>query len=85
MTQYKLGYGHFGNGITVWNSLETQHGDYKRIAHISADREVKFYDTLPIEIEQEILHYAKTANPTISVSQEVPVFTTPAEVNENDK
>ena len=32
--RYDLGYGHLGNGLTVWNRLEEVHGDYKTVAHI---------------------------------------------------
>ena len=41
---YDLGYGHLGNGITVWNRLEKEHGDYKTVAHIAPDRTVTIYD-----------------------------------------
>ena len=34
---YDLGYGHLGNGLTVWNRLEEEHGDYKTVAHIAPD------------------------------------------------
>src|SRR5699024_2154973 len=34
---YDLGYGHLGNGITVWNRLEEEHGDYKTVAHIRSE------------------------------------------------
>ena len=37
---YDLGYGHLGNGVTVWNRLEEEHGDYKTVAHIAPDRTV---------------------------------------------
>ena len=33
--RYDLGYGHMGNGLTVWNRLEEEHGDYKTVAHIA--------------------------------------------------
>ena len=41
---YDLGYGHLGNGITVWNRLEEEHGDYKTVAHIAPDRTVTIYE-----------------------------------------
>ena len=41
---YDLGYGHLGNGLTVWNRLEEEHGDYKTVAHIAPDRTVTIYD-----------------------------------------
>ena len=39
---YDLGYGYLGNGVTVWNRLEEEHGDYKTVAHIAPDRTVRF-------------------------------------------
>lgn len=74
MKKYDLGYGHLGNGITVWNRKEEIYGDYKTVAHISHRREVKFYEELPENLQQEILHYAKTGNPTVSATQNYPVF-----------
>ena len=74
MKQYDIGFGHLGNGITVWNRKEEQHGDYKTIAHISHDRQVKFYEELPQNIKDKINHFALTANPTISATQDQPVF-----------
>lgn len=74
MKKYDLGYGHLGNGITIWNRAEEIHGDYKTVAHIGSNRTVKFYEELPENLQQEILHYAKTSNPTISATQDNPVF-----------
>lgn len=54
--------------------MEEQHGDYKVIAHINHNRNVKFYEELPQEIKDKILHFANTANPTISATQSQPVF-----------
>lgn len=72
---YKLGYGHLGNGLTVWNELEQENGDYKTVAHIAEDRTVKFYDEkLPQEIKDEIQHKANTAELNISATQDIPVF-----------
>lgn len=31
----KLGFGHLGNGITVWDSNRERNGDYLTVAHIS--------------------------------------------------
>ena len=49
--QYDLGFGHLGNGITVYNRKEEKNGDYKNIAHIQHDRKVKFYQEIPQEIK----------------------------------
>ena len=32
--KYDIGAGYMGNGLTIWNRAEEQHGDYKIIAHI---------------------------------------------------
>ena len=78
--QYEIGYGHMGNGLTVWNRLETENGDYKTVAHIDLDRKVTFYDAgLPDEIKAAILNVAQTSDMSISATQDAPVFATPAQ------
>ena len=78
--QYDLGYGHMGNGLTVWNRLEIENGDYKTIAHIDPDRSVTFYDAgLPDEIKVQIMETARTSEMTVSETQDTPVFTEPAQ------
>lgn len=75
--QYSLGFGHLGNGITVWNRLQEEHGDYKTVAHISADRQITFYDKeMPEVIRQKIRDFAEKENPTISTTQNAPAFNT---------
>ena len=77
-SNYDLGYGFLGNGLTVWNRLETEHGDYKTIAHIDPDRTVKFYvKDLPKDIQEKIQKIAATTEMTISSTQNNPVFFTP--------
>lgn len=49
---YSLGFGHLGNGTTVWNRLEEEAGDYKTVAHISPEGEITFYDK---EMPQEAI------------------------------
>ena len=84
--QYELGYGHMGNGLTVWNRLEIENGDYKTIAHIDPDRSVTFYDAgLPDAIKAQILETARTSEMTVSATQNTPVFTTPAQEPEQQK
>ena len=79
LSQYDLGYGHLGNGLTVWNRLETEDGDYKTVAHIAPDRTVKFYDNgLPELIQEQIREIAATTELTVSATQDAPVFSTPA-------
>lgn len=76
--EYDLGYGHLGNGITVWNRLEEEFGDYKNVAHISPDRTVTFYDErLPENLRDEIQHVAATSTMTVSATQDIPVFSVP--------
>lgn len=80
---YDLGYGHLGNGITVWNRLEEEHGDYKTVAHIAPDRTVTIYDEeMPQAVREEIQRIADTSGMTISVTQDAPVFAVPPRVQE---
>lgn len=72
---YDLGFGHKGNGIVVWNRLQEEHGDYKRVAHISADRVVTYYDkNMPDGVKQRIRSFAAKEDPTISATQSGKVF-----------
>ncbi|HJB97441.1 MAG TPA: DEAD/DEAH box helicase family protein, partial [Candidatus Acutalibacter pullicola] len=80
---YDLGYGHMGNGLTVWNRLEEEHGDYKTVAHIAPDRTVTIYDEeMPQAVREEIKRIADTSEMTISATQDAPVFTVPPRVQE---
>ncbi len=80
---YDLGYGHLGNGVTVWNRLEEEHGDYKTVAHIAPDRTVTFYEEeMPQAVREEIQRIADTLEMTISATQDAPVFTVPPRVQE---
>ena len=80
---YDLGFGHLGNGVTVWNRLELRYGDYKTIAHIAPDRTVKYYeDGLPEDVRAQIEEFAATSTMTISATQDSPVFSTPPLVRE---
>ncbi len=75
---YNLGFGHLGNGVTVWNRLELRDGDYKTIAHIAPDRTVTYYeDGLPEDVQARIEEFAATSTMTISATQDAPVFSTP--------
>ncbi|MBR4331415.1 MAG: DEAD/DEAH box helicase family protein [Clostridia bacterium] len=76
--KYSLGFGHMGNGLTVWNNLEYEHGDYKIVAHIAADRTVKFYDDeMPESVRKIIIEEAETSDDRVSVTQNDPVFPMP--------
>ena len=80
-SRYSLGYGSKGNGLTVWNRLEEVHGDYKTIAHIDAERNVKFYDEkLPEIVKAKIRKVAATEQMDMSVTQKVPIFSTPPQI-----
>lgn len=80
---YDLGYGHLGNGLTVWNRLEEEHGDYKTVAHIAPDRTVTIYDEeMPQAVREEIQRIADTSEMTISATQDAPVFIVPPRAQE---
>ena len=80
---YDLGYGHLGNGLTVWNRLEEDHGDYKTVAHIAPDRTVTIYDEeMPQAVREEIQRIADTSEMTISATQDVPMFAVPPRAQE---
>jgi len=72
---YDLGFGHLGNGITVWNRLETENGDFKTVAHIASDRTVTIYDeNMPEEVKVKIYDFAEKEDPNISATQSGKVF-----------
>ena len=80
---YDLGFGHLGNGVTVWNRLELRDGDYKTIAHIAPDRTVTYHEGgLPEDVRARIEEFAATSTMTISAIQDTPVFSTPPLVRE---
>ena len=80
---YDLGYGHLGNGLTVWNRLEEEHGDYKTVAHIAPDRTVTIYDEeMPQAVREEIQRIADSSEMTISATQDTPVFAVPPRAQE---
>ena len=84
--EYDLGYGHAGNGLSVWNRLEQVNGDYKPIAHIHSNREVVFYDDhLPEEVKEQIRQVAATSEMTVSATQDTPVFSTPPQAREESR
>lgn len=79
ISRYDLGYGAMGSGLTVWNRKEQERGDYKTIAHIDADRSVTLYDdNLPDAIRERIQEVARTAELTVSATQDNPVFEEPS-------
>lgn len=60
------------------NRFAEEHGDYKKVAHISRERNVTFYDKkIPDNIKSQIVSFAKTDNSSISISQpEQKIFST---------
>ena len=75
---YDLGFGHLGNGLTVWNRLEEVDGDYRTVAHIAPDRTVQIYDEeMPQEVRDRIQQVADTSEMTVSTTQNAPVFSVP--------
>lgn len=76
--QYELGYGYMGNGLTVWNRLEEQNGDYVTVAHIGTDRSVTIYDKdMPEAVKAGIEKTARTSEMRVSGTQDMPVFSVP--------
>lgn len=59
---FELWMGCFGNGITVCNKAVEEHGDYKKIAHISRSGKITFYVPVTDIPEKDLLkirHKAK--------------------------
>jgi hypothetical protein len=64
-----IGSGHFGNGLSVWNRAVMKNGDYKKIAHISVEREITWYvKRIPQEVRAHVEKLAQS-NPSVSVTQ----------------
>ena len=75
---YDLGFGHLGNGLTVWNRREEVDGDYRTVAHIAPDRTVQIYDEeMPQEVRNRIQQVADSSEMTVSATQNTPVFSVP--------
>jgi len=57
--KYDIGAGSLGSGTTFWNRAEEEFGDYKKIAHVSDNGKITFYDKkLPNDIKSHIQKYA---------------------------
>lgn len=57
--KYDIGSGYKGNGLTVWNRAEEEFGDYKTIAHIGNNGELKIYDKeMPGDIKKMLQIWA---------------------------
>ena len=73
--KFDLGSGHMGNGISVWNKAKEVHGDYEKIAHIDANRKIKYYlNKPPKDVVDYVEKIAKGKNPNISATQSQKVF-----------
>lgn len=70
----ELGFGHLGNGISVWDRLHEEHGDYQKVAHIDSDRKITYYKTLDNKYIRQIEQFAANADPRCSVTQNCKVF-----------
>ena len=80
--KYDLGFGFKGNGLTVWNRLQEEHGDYKTIAHIASDRTVRFYDqNIPESVKKRIYEVAATSDGRMSATQDIPIFSMPPKLD----
>lgn len=65
----KLGFGHLGNGVTIWDSLREVNGDYLTLAHIAYDRRATYYQEVSPEAKTRIDNFARYGNMTVSVTQ----------------
>lgn len=65
----KLGFGHLGNGITIWDSSREVNNDYPTVAHISYDRKVTYYAKVSPEARVRIENCARYENSSASVTQ----------------
>ena len=75
---YDLGFGHLGNGLTIWNRLEEVDGDYRTVAHIAPDRTVQIYDEeMPQEVRDRIQQVADSSEMMVSATQNTLVFSVP--------
>lgn len=59
---FDLGFGRLGNGITVYNRMVKQRGDYQIVAHIDDNNPleptIKYYKTIIKEMKKEIEDFA---------------------------
>ncbi len=61
-----LGFGHLGNGVTVWDSNREKNNDYLAVAHISTQGVVSYRKCkLSIEARNEIECFAENMKYTI--------------------
>lgn len=65
---------HLGNGVTVCDRFREQNNDYVKVAHISTDRQVTYYNTISDEGKARIEQFAKYDNMSQSFTQPYPVL-----------
>lgn len=64
-----LTHAHLGNGLTIWDKDREKNGDYLKVAHINAKREITYYVKKPnIELITYATNLTKT-NHAISETQ----------------
>jgi hypothetical protein len=65
---------HLGNGVTVFDKQRRKYGDYMKVAHISYNRKIQYYEPLSDAAMERIENFAKNDNMTVSVTQPYPVL-----------
>lgn len=53
-----IGYGTMGNGLTFWDRNREKSGDYKKVAHVGASGNLRFYDN---KLSDEAKNWIKQA------------------------
>ena len=60
---FELGFACLGNGITVWNRMKEENGDYQTVAHIDDNNPlkptIKYYKCAKESMKSEIENFAK--------------------------
>ena len=58
--KYDVGAGYMGNGLTIWNRAEEEHGDYRIIAHIDPYGKISIRDKeIPSDVMKMIKDWAE--------------------------
>lgn len=58
--KYDVGAGYMGNGLTIWNTAEEEHGDYRIIAHIDPYGKISIRDKeIPSDVMKMIKDWAE--------------------------
>lgn len=59
MPKEDLGFGEKGNGVTVWDRFREKDNDYLRVAHISTDGKIEYFEDISEEGKERIEAFAK--------------------------